>query len=47
MLDGSDNMHVIKRCKGIDMARSDSTFEGVDCTEVEYPSASHLMIGNN
>lgn len=34
MLDGTDNMHVIKRCKGIDLARSDSIFEGTDCVEV-------------
>lgn len=34
MLDGIDNMHVIKRCKQIDLARSDSIFEGVDCVDV-------------
>lgn len=34
MLDGTDNMHVIKRCKRIDLARSDSIFEGVDCVNV-------------
>lgn len=34
MLDGTDNMHVVKRCKRIDLARSDSIFEGIDCVEV-------------
>lgn len=34
MLDGTNNMHVIKRCKRIDLARSDSIFEGADCVEV-------------
>lgn len=34
MLDGTDNMHIIKRCKGIDLKRSESTFEGIDCVDV-------------
>ena len=34
MLDGTHNLHVIKRCKGIDLARSVSAFEAVDCKAV-------------
>jgi len=34
MVDGSSNMHVIKRCKGLDLKRSDSTFTGINCIEV-------------
>lgn len=34
ILDGTSNMHVINRCKGLYLKKSDYTFQGIDCIEV-------------
>lgn len=34
MLDGTDNMHDIQRCEGLDLKKSSSTFVGINCEQI-------------
>lgn len=34
MLDGTDNMHDIQLCEGLDLKNSSSTFEGINCNKI-------------